>query len=232
MNKKITLAIETAVGNGSLALFADEMMLDQWSDQVKIARSDRFLPILQSFLERNRIKKNDLDLIAVSLGPGSFTGARVGLATAMAMSKGLQIKCVGISVLRAIAQILVNKKKHDNNKTSVVAVLNDRGEVLSEKFASDNAGGFSFERNIHKIETFENFAARLNVWRTESYDQTNLYFGKPIIDRLVADQMLMQNLYSSIKPKLTLRPVDENLSFYIGKAVIMGYGSDNVRIYY
>ncbi len=97
--KKITLAIETAVGGGSLSLLEDISVIDCWVGEREVSRSEELIEAVSAILTRNQIKSGDLDMLAASRGPGSYTGARIGLATAIGLKNGLDIKCFGASVL-------------------------------------------------------------------------------------------------------------------------------------
>jgi len=71
--------------------------------QAKLTHSETLLPHIEEVLGMANQKKEELEGIAVSLGPGSFTGLRIGLATAKAMAYALQLPIVGVPTLRALA---------------------------------------------------------------------------------------------------------------------------------
>lgn len=66
-------------------------------------QSEVLIPRLDSMLKRARVKREDLSLIAVNVGPGSFTGVRVGLAAARTLAQGLEIPLAGVNGLAAMA---------------------------------------------------------------------------------------------------------------------------------
>jgi tRNA threonylcarbamoyl adenosine modification protein YeaZ len=66
-------------------------------------QSDLLIPELTTVLKRSRLKKSDLDAIVVDVGPGSFTGVRVGVSAARALAQGLDLPLVGVSSLEALA---------------------------------------------------------------------------------------------------------------------------------
>lgn len=70
---------------------------------VKAGHAGRILPIIDTLLEMAGTQKDELDLIAVGCGPGSFTGIRIGIATAKGLSMALGCPVVGISSLDALA---------------------------------------------------------------------------------------------------------------------------------
>lgn len=97
------LAIEAAVGGGSVAILKDSHVLANWHSEDNISRSEELLFRFSELLDRAKIGKADLTFIAVSNGPGSYTGIRIGLSTAMGLARSLGIPCRGISVLKAVA---------------------------------------------------------------------------------------------------------------------------------
>jgi len=103
VNFRNILAIESAIGDGSLSL-----LLNGDDGLVEISRSgasraEKVLTEIGEILRAASISKNDLDLIAVSIGPGSYSGIRIGISTALGLSHALAIPLIGISTLEALA---------------------------------------------------------------------------------------------------------------------------------
>ena len=96
------LAIETATERLSAALLANGKIHERHTD----SRSAH-CELLSGFIEELRVEAgialSDIEGVAVSLGPGSFTGLRIGIATAMGLAYGLGIKAVGVNTLMALA---------------------------------------------------------------------------------------------------------------------------------
>ncbi len=101
--KKYSLSVETAVEAGSLALFRDGAPVDGWVGEGSASRGEEILYAIKKLLERNGAEKNEIGTITISNGPGSFTGARIGAATARGLSKSLGCALRGRSVLEALA---------------------------------------------------------------------------------------------------------------------------------
>lgn len=97
------LALDTATAACTVAVADGEDLLAELTLQVPRAHSTRLMPLVAQALEESGIAPSDLDLIAVGIGPGSFTGLRIGLATAKGLAFTLGIPCVGVSTLRALA---------------------------------------------------------------------------------------------------------------------------------
>lgn len=97
------LAIDTATLVSSVALAGSGRLLAELTLQLKKTHSERLMPHIEKFLALADTDKAALTAVAVSIGPGSFTGLRIGLATAKALAYGLGIPLVGVSSLAALA---------------------------------------------------------------------------------------------------------------------------------
>ncbi len=100
----LTLAIDTATKVCSVALCRDGEILAEYNISMGMTHSEGLLPQLEQLLQRTNTAKKDIDLLAVSMGPGSFTGLRIGLATAEAMAYSWQCCLHGVDTLKALAQ--------------------------------------------------------------------------------------------------------------------------------
>src|SRR5690606_32821179 len=104
-NEKLTLAIETAIGGGSLALMRGGELVAVLSSGPEISRAAGLVPAIDGLLKGSGFALKDLVSIAVSVGPGSYTGIRVGIATALGLARSVGIEVVGVSALRALAAV-------------------------------------------------------------------------------------------------------------------------------
>ena len=98
------LGIETATTTGGLALMDDKGLISEYALNVRATHTTRLMPALDQILKDSSIGKDQLNGIAISIGPGSFTGLRIGLATAKGLAMGLEIPLVGVSTLDALAR--------------------------------------------------------------------------------------------------------------------------------
>jgi tRNA threonylcarbamoyladenosine biosynthesis protein TsaB len=99
----LILAIESAIAGGSLALLRDGVEIATWAGTSDISKAEDLLPAIDDLLTKNGLSKSELAMVAVSAGPGSFTGIRIGIATALGLKTGLGIAMVSDSALRAMA---------------------------------------------------------------------------------------------------------------------------------
>jgi tRNA threonylcarbamoyladenosine biosynthesis protein TsaB len=102
-SRQLTLAIEAAVSGGSLSLIGEGAEVANWIGISNMAKAEALLADIDLLLRDNGYTVSDLGLIAVSAGPGSFTGIRIGIATALGLSTGLGIQMASESGLVAMA---------------------------------------------------------------------------------------------------------------------------------
>jgi len=99
----VILAVETATMCGSIALVADDKCLAEFSLQTGETHSRRLLAGIDWVLQETGLDWSAIDAVAVSLGPGSFTGLRIGLATAKGLAMAAGAKLIGVGTLDGLA---------------------------------------------------------------------------------------------------------------------------------
>ncbi|MBR4908620.1 MAG: tRNA (adenosine(37)-N6)-threonylcarbamoyltransferase complex dimerization subunit type 1 TsaB [Acidaminococcaceae bacterium] len=99
----LTLALDTATGVCTVGLVRDGHVLAEYDISVGLTHSEGLMPQVDQMFARTGIKKEEIDRIAVSIGPGSFTGLRIGLAAAEAMAYAWQCGICGVNTLEALA---------------------------------------------------------------------------------------------------------------------------------
>jgi tRNA threonylcarbamoyladenosine biosynthesis protein TsaB len=125
----LILAIETTTRAGSVALARGKAILGSASGDASASHSTDLIRIVDGILEKAGVKLNEIDLFAAAVGPGSFTGLRIGLATtksfAVCMGKG----CAGVSTLAAIAHAA------GASDQTVALLPAGRGELFAQLFS-------------------------------------------------------------------------------------------------
>jgi tRNA threonylcarbamoyladenosine biosynthesis protein TsaB len=101
------LAIDSATPVAGLALLNNEKLIREEFINYKKKHSETLMPGVERILRECEITANDLAAIAVTVGPGSFTGLRIGLATAKGLSMACAKPLIGISTLDVLAQNIV-----------------------------------------------------------------------------------------------------------------------------
>ncbi len=99
----LVLAIDTASTVCSLALYDGQKVLADWSVDNGLTHSEKLMPQMDMLLSAVGMAKKDIQGIAVCTGPGSFTGLRIGLASAKAMSYAWGVSLIGVPLPLSLA---------------------------------------------------------------------------------------------------------------------------------
>lgn len=94
----LILAFDTATEVATSALVADGEVLGE-----RLSRAATLMEDVDALLRRGGMRADAIDALAVGIGPGSFTGVRIGLATARGLALGLDVPVAGVSTLAALA---------------------------------------------------------------------------------------------------------------------------------
>jgi tRNA threonylcarbamoyladenosine biosynthesis protein TsaB len=97
------LGIDTSTTCGSIGLIHDESVISEYLLNLSVTHSERLLDAIDLVLRKARCSLVDLDGFAISLGPGSFTGVRIGVSTVKGLSYAVQKPVVGVSTLDVLA---------------------------------------------------------------------------------------------------------------------------------
>jgi tRNA threonylcarbamoyladenosine biosynthesis protein TsaB len=127
------LGIETSTRRGSVALLEGGRTLCALHHERLNAHAETLLPLVERLLAETGSARSSLDRLAVGVGPGSFTGLRVGIALAQGMALGLDRPLVGIGSLRAIAR----GAPEDDSRVRVVGLDARRDELFVAAYAAD-----------------------------------------------------------------------------------------------
>jgi len=104
----LVLGIDTSSAVASVALIEDEKVISEVTINHPKTHSQKLMPIIDQTLKNVDKKVKDLDIIAVTVGPGSFTGIRIGLSAAKAFAQSFEIPVVEVSSIEALAMNIQN----------------------------------------------------------------------------------------------------------------------------
>ncbi len=129
------LTLETSELTGSVAAASDGKVLAELHLDPQQRSAQLLAPAIRSLLEQVGWQPREIQLVAVTVGPGSFTGLRVGVATAKVFAYAAGAEVLGISTLEAIAAAAP-----DDVSALSAAVDAQRGDVVAQRFSRKSAG--------------------------------------------------------------------------------------------
>lgn len=102
------LAIDCSATPASVALTENPKIIGEFYINTKLTHSQTLMPMVDALLKATSTTMNQLDAIAVNVGPGSFTGIRIGVSAVKGMAMALNIPCVEVSTLESMAHNIVD----------------------------------------------------------------------------------------------------------------------------
>lgn len=150
------LAIETTGANASVAIINEKKEICEERCDETLNHLRLLIPMMEQLLKKCKLQLNDIDAIAVSEGPGSFTGIRIGMATAKALAQVLNLDVVCVPTLKTFAYTVPEEKRilcpiFDARRSQVYAGAyhwNEHG--ICEQLVAD--GAYALEEFLKEIE--------------------------------------------------------------------------------
>ena len=132
----IVLALDTAGVDCAAAIYDSgrNTMLGEASDMIGKGHAEHLMGIVDRALDQAGVALSDIDRLAVTIGPGSFTGIRVGVAAARGFALSLDIPAVGITTLEVMAAA---QREKTPSRAVLAAMDAKREEIYLQSFAAD-----------------------------------------------------------------------------------------------
>lgn len=203
----VILGIESSAQSASAAIVKDGKLLSEMFLNVGLTHSVTLLPLIRQSVESAGLSVDDIDAVAVSNGPGSFTGVRIGVSTAKGIAQPCDKMCVPVSTLEAIAYPLIN------SNAIVVSVMDARCQQVycavfdchgneMARITQDDA--VSLENLSGMLKKFDKDIILIGDGTDIAYDYLsahvpNLYKSSPIFkyQRAASVAMLAENKISN-----------------------------------
>ncbi len=132
------LVCDTSNSNCSAGVFEDgKEICYELSFETK-THSETFMPLVHSVMAKAGVKHEDLDGYAVTVGPGSFTGIRIGVAAVKGMALAAGKKCIAVSSTEALARSCENATMTPKNETLIVPAIDARNNRVFAQAAEDD----------------------------------------------------------------------------------------------
>ncbi len=128
------LGLDTACGACSAAIWSDDAIVARRFEQRARGHAEALMPMVQAVMDDSVIDYDALDAIAVTRGPGTFTGLRIGLAAARGLALATGRPLIGRTTLEVIA---AEAAKEHPGVPILAAIDARRGQVYAQSFRSD-----------------------------------------------------------------------------------------------
>lgn len=177
------LAVDTSSKNCSVAIVeVDEnknfnVIVEKNSDDEK-THSQKLMPLVDSALKENNLSLNDINLLACCLGPGSFTGIRIGIATVKAFADAKNIPTVGVTSLESLAYNVGIKNltcnEHLSNNSNFNTII---CPIIDCKNENVYSALFSCKNNTY-LQIGDNIAENVNIVLDGFYSACDIFLNR------------------------------------------------------
>ena len=151
----LILQIETATQTCSVALAEDGKLLHLVEKTEKNIHAAVITLFIEELLQKSNKKFSDLDAVAVSMGPGSYTGLRIGVSTAKGICFALDIPLIGVNTLEAMSSGFIDNCFSVNKNAAFCPMIDARRmEVYCAVFDSENQVILPTEAKIIEDQAF------------------------------------------------------------------------------
>jgi len=205
----LILAVETATLAGSIAIARGEEVLGTLSGDPAVSHSNTLLADLDRLLAQTEIKLAEIDLFAVAVGPGSFTGLRIGIATVKALAATLGRQIAAIPTLQTIALA------GGAADASLALLPAGRGEVFAQLFSVANGD------TVTALDQPSHIAPAKMIDKYGSREQL-LWCG----EGAMAQRELIEN--SSAGKQWRIAPQPQNLARYVALLALRKFRQDQL----
>ncbi len=124
----LVLAFDTSAAHCAAALLSGERLLAERSEAMARGQAERLMPMLADMLDAQALEWADINLLAVGIGPGNFTGIRIGVAAARGLALGLEIPAMGVSNFE------IMRSAGPGEGTQLVSLAAPRGGFYLQRF--------------------------------------------------------------------------------------------------
>lgn len=138
------LAVDTSSKICAVAILEDNKVIDEIKLDNGKTHSENLMPIIKEILDKNNLTLKDMNLIAVSVGPGSFTGIRIGIATIKPMAEVYNLPVASVTSLETLARNIENEEED----FTIISLIDARNNQVY-------AGFFDTEYNLKEDEIAE-----------------------------------------------------------------------------
>ncbi|MFC1673910.1 tRNA (adenosine(37)-N6)-threonylcarbamoyltransferase complex dimerization subunit type 1 TsaB [Pseudomonadota bacterium] len=129
------LALDTATTGCSVCLWSAGVVLGERAEEMARGQAQALVPMMQGVLNDADVAPDAIDAVAVTRGPGAFTGLRIGLSAARAFAMALGVPCVGVTTLEAVAENVTEDERV--GRKTLVCIESKRADIFVQLFDAD-----------------------------------------------------------------------------------------------
>ena len=182
------LSISTSSNIASVAITEDEETILELNINNSKTHSETLIPLVQELFEKTNLDISQINLIACDVGPGSFTGIRIGIASVKAIAESLNIPVASVTSLETLAYNVSNSNYDtictliDARNNQVYAGIFDKNYNLLEDYIADD-----IKIVIDKLKKYKNIVyvgdgalVHKNLLNIKCFEQENVIHAKNI----------------------------------------------------
>ncbi len=189
------LSIDTSSDICGVSILENNNLIYNFDISTGRTHSENLMPMIVKGFENLNISLNDINLLVCDIGPGSFTGIRIGVATVKAFSDSLDIPCIGISSLESLAYNVSNSK-------IVFSILDCKNDNCYFALYENNNG--YYENLIEpQAETIESAITILKDYAKDNFENEEITFvgdGVEVFEKQIKENF--ENIKISTSNKL------------------------------
>ena len=149
------LGIDTSTMISTVTVVEDEKVIGDFNVNQEKTHSESLVPMIETLLKLLGLKLSDIDIFAISQGPGSFTGLRIGMTIAKTFAQVGNKKLIPISTLKALAL-------NSSSNSAKVAMLDARGKRVYGVMYDENMNEIVKE-DLYNIDEFSKLCNGKNI---------------------------------------------------------------------
>lgn len=151
----------------------DNVIIELHSDNEK-THSQKLMPLIDELFKKTNLSLKDIDLIACCIGPGSFTGVRIGISTAKAFADVYNFKTVGVSSLEGLAYNI-----KDDIKEFKVHTITDTSFIICSIIDAKNENVYYaiFDENYNELDKPSTSSIDELIYKLKEYNKPTFFVG-------------------------------------------------------
>lgn len=155
------LSIDTASNICGVSILENDKLICSLDKNTGRTHSENLMPMIDEIFKKTYLSLKDINLIVCNIGPGSFTGIRIGVATTKAFSDSLNIPCIGVNSLESLAY---NEKQNLNNGDIIFSIIDCKNENCYYSVYEFNNNQYKkiFSPNSDSIDNLKNLEKEIS----------------------------------------------------------------------